>query len=218
MKKFLSVAFVCVFFAYLLSACVSPGNVPDEGNTFVPSGKSELLPGDPKQQALVIGNGKYEQNPLTTTVNDATDMARVLNQQGFTVTVRTNLTHSEMADAVRQFKKRLFANQKAVGLLYFSGHGAQVDGKNYLIPVNNSAIEYDDDVEWKAVGVGKILAQMQGTNNGLNIIILDACRNNPYLSREKSDEPNGFASTAAPEGSVIAYATAPAKLRLVLWI
>jgi uncharacterized caspase-like protein len=227
MKKFLSVAFVCVVFAYLLSACVTEppengqndGNTveknlrngQDEGNTVMPSEKHQFFPGDPKQQALVIGNGKYEQNPLTTTVNDATDMANVLHKQGFTVTIKTNLIRSEMEVAIRQFKKRLYANQKAVGLFYFSGHGAQVDGTNYLIPINNTAIVYDDDVEWKAVDVDKILAQMQDNNNGLNIIILDACRDNPYISRDKSKYPNGFATTTAPEGSIIAYATAPGK-------
>jgi len=171
--------------------------------------------GEPMQQALVIGNAEYKENPLTNPVNDAIDMANALKEQGFTVSLNTNLTRSQMEKAIREFKNRLFAQKKSVGLFYFSGHGAQVDGKNYLMPVNNDEIEFDDDVPWKAVEVAKVLAQMQDTNNGLNIMILDACRNNPYPSRIKG-EGKGLASIIPPEGVIIGYATKPGHIALEL--
>jgi len=197
MKKLLSIVLVCFFSAYLLSACTPP---------------TKVFPGDPKQQALVIGNAQYQKNSLTNPVNDATDMANSLKKQGFTVSLNTNLTRSQMEKAIREFKKRLFAHKKSVGLFYFSGHGAQVDGKNYLIPVNNDEIEFDDDMPWKAVQVDKVLAQMQqDTNNGLNIIILDACRDNPYPSRIKGDGKDGLAPIRLPDEVIIGYATAPGR-------
>jgi uncharacterized caspase-like protein len=198
MKKLLSIVLVCFFSAYLLSACTT--TIIDD------------IPGDPKQQALVIGNADYQKNPLTNPVNDAADMAKSLIKQGFSVALRTNLDRKKMADAIREFKKRLFAHKKSVGLFYFSGHGAQVEGKNYLMPVNNDKIKFDDEVPWRAVEVDKILAQMQGTNNGLNIMILDACRNNPYPSRPpKGDGKDGLAPITPPEGVIIGYATAPGR-------
>jgi len=177
----------------------------------------KILPGDLMQQALVIGNAQYQKNSLTNPVNDATDMANALNKEhGFTVELRTNLIRSEMVDAIREFKNRLFAHKNSVGLFYFSGHGTQVDGKNYLIPINNSEIEYDDDVLEKAVPVDDyVLAQMQGTNNDLNIIILDACRDNPYSSSfTRKGGKDGLASIAPPQEVIIGYATGPGNIAL----
>jgi len=198
MNKLLSIVLVSLFSVCLLSACTTT--------------PTQVFHGDPMQQALVIGNTQYQRNSLTNPVNDATDMANALKKQGFTVYLKNDLTRRQMEKAIRKFKKRLFVHEKSVGLFYFSGHGAQVEGKSYLIPVNNDEIEFDDDVQWKAVSVDKVLDQMQGTNNGLNIIILDACRNNPYLSRPtRGDGNDGLASIAPPEGVIIGYATAPGR-------
>jgi len=210
MKKLLSIVLVCFFSAYLLSACIPPPCLLSVCGPPPP-------PADPKQQALLIGNAEYKENELMNPVNDVNDMANVLIEQGFTVVIRTNLDHKQMEDAIREFKNRLFAHKKSVGLFYFSGHGAQVEGKSYLIPVNNDEIEFDDDVPWKAVQVDKVLAQMQDTNNGLNIMILDACRDKPYPSRPtKGGGKDGLASIIAPEGVIIGYATKPGHIALEL--
>jgi len=206
MKKLFSIVLVCFFSAYLLSACIPPCLL----SACIPP-PPPPPPADPKQQALVIGNAEYKENELTNPVNDAKDMAKSLTKQGVNVVLHTNFDRKKMEDAIREFKNRLFAHEKSVGLFYFSGHGAQVDGKNYLIPINNDEIKFDDDVLDKAVDVDKVIAQMkQGTNDGLNIIILDACRNNPYPSRPtKGDGKDGLASIPPAEGVIIGYATAP---------
>ena len=215
MKKLFSIVLVCFFSAYLLSACIPPCLL----SACIPP-PPPPPPADPKQQALVIGNAEYKENELTNPVNDAKDMAKSLTKQGVNVVLHTNFDRKKMEDAIREFKNRLFAHEKSVGLFYFSGHGAQVDGKNYLIPINNDEIKSDDDVPWKAVQVEKVLAQMQGTNNGLNIIILDACRNKPYelyniiqLSSKNSYRKDGLglAPITPPEGVIIGYATAPGR-------
>ena len=213
MNKLLSIVVVSLFSAYLLSACTNKQSpITSMANISEKSVDNKLLVGEPMQQALVIGNAQYQENSLTNPVNDAIDMANALNAQGFTVALQTNLDRIQIEKAIREFKKRLFANEKSIGLFYFSGHGAQVDGKSYLIPVNNDEIEFNDDVQWKAVQVDKVLAQMQGTKNGLNIIILDACRDNPYpLRPTKGDGNDGLASIAPPEGVFIGYATAPGR-------
>jgi len=177
--------------------------------------KSELIRKNSMQQALVIGNADYRKNALKNPGNDAICMAKALNKQGFNVAFYTNLGRAQMDNAIREFKRRLFAHEKSVGLFYFSGHGAQVDGKSYLIPVNNDDIKTERDVEWEAVSVDKILAQMQSSNNGLQIIILDACRNNPYPSYvTKGGGKDGLANFTPPKGVIIGYATAPGEIAL----
>jgi uncharacterized caspase-like protein len=212
MNKLLSIVVVSLFSVYLLSACSGPPKQPDNK----PPGQPEFVP-DPMQQALVIGNAQYPRKALTNPANDATDMADALKKQGFTVALHTDLNRIQMESAIRDFKKRLFAHQGSVGLFYFSGHGAQLDNKSYLIPVNNDEIKTERDVEWEAVSVDKILAQMQGRNNGLQIIILDACRNNPYPSYViKGGGKDGLADFTPPKGVIIGYATGPGEVALDL--
>ncbi len=157
--------------------------------------------------ALVIGNSNYRVNPLSNPVNDARDMAKVLRELGFDVTLEVDADQMTMESAIDAFGDKLRKSAKAVGLFYFSGHGAQYAGTNYLIPINSiRKISAAAHLRYKAVPAGYVLGVMP--ENGLNIVILDACRNNPFKGFSKS-LGQGLARMAGAEGSLIAYATAP---------
>lgn len=113
-----------------------------------------------------------------------------------------------MEDAVRNFGKKL--RKGGVGLFYYAGHGIQVNGKNYLIPID-AKIESESDVKYESVDAGRILGKMEDAENDVNIVILDACRNNPFSRGFRSNE-QGLAQIDAPKGSLIAYATAPGSI------
>jgi hypothetical protein len=156
--------------------------------------------------ALVIGNSDYTTGPLKNPVNDAYAMALTLERLGFDVLIRVDVkTKDEMKRVIREFGFKL--KQGGTGLFYFAGHGLQVKGFNYLIPVR-AEIYSEEEVEYEGVDVGFVLAQMESAQNQMNIVILDACRNNPY-ARSYRSTTSGLASINAPTGSVIAYATAP---------
>ena len=158
-----------------------------------------------RKVALVIGNGGYETSPLKNPVNDARDMSAALKGFGFEVIHKENATKKEMLDALSQFSGKL--SGATAGLIFFAGHGMQVDGRNYLIPVN-SRVESESDVEFEAVNAGRMLAKMEDARCETNIIILDACRNNPF-ARSFRSSGQGLAKMDAPLGSIIAYSTAP---------
>ena len=153
--------------------------------------------------ALVIGNGAYQSTPLRNPVNDAGDMANVLFESGFKVILKINASQREMETAMRAFGKAL--RKGGIGLFYYAGHGLQLNGTNYLIPVD-AQIETESDVKYEAVDAGRILGKMEDAGNNLNIVILDACRNNP-LKRSFRDSSKGLAYMDAPDGTLIAYAT-----------
>ena len=127
--------------------------------------------------ALVIGNSAYSSGPLKNPVNDATDMAAMLKNLGFSVTLKKEATLQEMDEAIEAFGNSL--KRGGVGLFYYAGHGVQVNGTNYLLPIG-AKINKETDVKYQAVDANKILDEMANANNGLNIIILDACRDNPF--------------------------------------
>ena len=154
--------------------------------------------------ALVIGNAGYRTMPLTNPVNDARAVADALDKLGFKVIRVENATQQQMFEAVREFGDALGGG---VGLFYFAGHGVQVKGHNYLIPVD-AAIEREDEVAFKAFDVGQVLAKLEAAKNPLNIVILDACRNNPFARGSRS-AATGLAQMDAPTGSIVAFATAP---------
>ncbi len=162
--------------------------------------------GDEKRLALIIGNSDYDITPLKNPVNDANDMAETLKLLDFEVTLKLDLDAPGMSRAVDDFKKKL-SQQKSIGFFYYAGHGVQIDGTNYLIPVN-SDIGDEVDVQYKSTPAGSVLAKMQSVNQGLNIIVLDACRNNPFPSTVRSAS-RGLARKNAPDGSIIIYSTAP---------
>ncbi len=158
--------------------------------------------------ALVIGNSAYgaEISSLPNPVNDATDIATTLQPLGFEVTLVLNATRQQMEDALAAFRRQL--RPGGVGLFYFAGHGAQVEGTNYLIPIGAN-VGQAVTAKAESVSAEQVLASMTAAGTALNILIMDACRNNPFLSRWPVREPRGLAPMQAARGSLIAYATAP---------
>lgn len=158
--------------------------------------------------ALVIGNSGYKSNPLKNPVNDAGDIADALQEVGFNVMLKINVDHRTMKKAIRRFGKKLRSG--GVGLFYYAGHGLQVGGANFLIPIG-ADIEDEADIEFEAVDAARVLAQMENAGNKLNIIILDACRDNPFARSFRSGS-RGLAKMDAPTGSILAYATSPGSV------
>jgi hypothetical protein len=158
--------------------------------------------------ALVIGNSAYHTAPLKNPQNDAEDMAATLKKLNFKVILKKNADQRTMEDTIRYFGRQL--RNGGVGLFYFAGHGVQVGGRNYLLPVD-AQIESESDVKYEAVDAGRVLGKMEDAENQLNIVILDACRNNPYTRAFRSDQ-SGLARMDAPTGSLVAYATAPGEV------
>ena len=158
-----------------------------------------------KRLALVIGNTSYKIRPLVNPRNDADDVSRVLKSTGFDVIDLRDASLSQMRSATRQFGEKLMSSD--VGLVYYSGHGIEVNGRNYLIPVN-ADIKHSDEVADQALDVSLILAKMDSAKKGVNILIVDACRDDPF-GRSFRSSTRGLASMDAPQGTIIAYATAP---------
>ena len=160
-----------------------------------------------RRVALVIGNASYSSVPqLMNPTNDAREVTRALQATGFEVIRLENADLRQMQDAVRSFGNRLGKND--VGLFYFSGHGVQVKGKNYLIPVREN-IKQSFEVPSGAIDADLVLATMENAKNNLNIMILDACRS-PFPGEARSLS-RGLATLDAAKGTLIAYATAPGK-------
>jgi len=155
--------------------------------------------------ALVIGNSNYANSPLKNPANDATDMANALKQYGYDVSLKINVGHRIMERSIQDFGKRL-KNSEA-GLFYYAGHGIQIQGQNYLIPIG-AEIESQGDVKFEAVDAGVVLAKMADAGKNLNIVILDASRYNPFSQSFKTEQ-KGLAGMDAPKGTLITYATEP---------
>lgn len=156
----------------------------------------------------MIGNGDYPNGRLRNPTNDARGLARVLRGLGFEVLAHENLSQRDMRRAINDFGRRL--RDGGVGLFYYAGHGLQVNGRNYLVPVD-ATIDDESEVEVEAVDVATVLGRMEAARNRLNVVILDACRDNPY-ARSFRNVSRGLASIDAPAGTVLAYATAPGRV------
>jgi formylglycine-generating enzyme required for sulfatase activity len=170
------------------------------------------LPAYAQRLALLIGNSAYQSNAsLTNPVNDAKDLAKVLRRLGFEVIHRQNLNQQKMEAVINQFGKKLRQNKKSVGLFYFSGHGVQHDGENFLIPIGASrTLSNAEQLRYKAVAAGYVLATMKAADNEANFIFLDACRNSPFKSWFKGEmAAPGLASMPTVPGALIAYAASP---------
>ncbi|BCU13437.1 tetratricopeptide repeat protein [Microcystis aeruginosa] len=158
-----------------------------------------------RRTALVIGNASYQDNPLKNSINDAEAMANALKDVGFDVILLENADLKQIENAIDTFHHQLKAG--GVGLFYYAGHGTQVDGENYLIPVNVK-LDVAEDVRYEAIPVGKVLARMEDAANQMNIVILDACRNNPFARKWRSSQ-RGLAPIQSARGALIAFATEP---------
>lgn len=160
--------------------------------------------------ALVIGNARYSGSPLKNPVNDARAMARSLRELGFDVIEKIDAGQKDINRAITQFRQKITSD--SVALFYYAGHGMQVRGNNYLIPVDAN-ISTEATIGTEAVNMDTVLQQLNEAGSRVNIVILDACRNNPYERRFRGTS-GGLASMDAPKGTLIAYATAPGKVAM----
>jgi len=162
-----------------------------------------------KRRALVIGNARYaKEDTLKNPVNDARAIAAELTRTGFETTLATDATRAEMAARIREYGDAL-AREKAVGMFYFAGHGIQLSWRNYLVPVD-AAMQTMDDVPKAAVDLAGLLEALKRAGNPANVVILDACRNNPF--QRNFIVPAGLSQVDAPPASLLAYATAPGNV------
>ena len=158
--------------------------------------------------ALVIGNSAYKDAPLRNPVNDVRAVAKTLRELGFTVLAHENTSKRTMELAVLEFGRQLTGG--GVGFFYYAGHGLQVRGRNYLVPVD-AEIDSEATTRVAAVDVDLLLEQMAEAKNRVNVVILDACRNNPFERRLRGAS-RGLAPVDAARGTMIAYATAPGSV------
>ncbi|OQY58254.1 MAG: hypothetical protein B6245_12860 [Desulfobacteraceae bacterium 4572_88] len=163
-----------------------------------------------KRLALIIGNSNYAHGgSLKNPVNDARAVKTSLEGIGFDVMVYEDAEQKAMKRTIDNFGEKL--KDYPIGLFFYAGHGVQVKGSNYLIPTD-ARLRSENDTEYDCVNVGRVLAKMESASSKTNIIILDACRDNPFeRSWRRSAAGKGLAFMNAPAGSLIAYATAPEK-------
>ena len=164
--------------------------------------------------ALVIGNQRYTgDKPLPNAISDASLMSQTLNKLGFTVTQRTDLKREEMVAAVNDFAARI--PEGATALVYYAGHGMQIGGSSFLNPVD-MAITSEQHTPLRAYPLKTLLESLSKTKSAVNIVVLDACRNNPFRVQEsiryRSFGNLGLSRVEAPRGTLIAYSTMPGQL------
>ncbi len=154
--------------------------------------------------ALVLGNNGYAHQELVNPIKDAKGMARVLTDLGFQVDLVLDANWKQMGEAINRFMIRLQSG--SVGLFFYAGHGIQIDGENYLIPVDFVPTD-EVDAKFTTYPASRVVERMEGKNTRVNIIILDACRNNPFRSFRSSSR--GLAIMSSGKGTFIAFATSP---------
>jgi hypothetical protein len=168
-----------------------------------------------KRVALVIGNSAYQSVPrLNNPKNDAILVADTLQRLGFTLVgggAQVELDKASFDQAVQRFGSQLIGAD--VALFYYAGHGLQVRGTNYLVPITANPAR-ETDVDFQMVDIALVLRQMEGAGTKLNIVILDACRNNPFGGRGLRASDGGLAQMRAPEGTLLSYATQPGNVAL----
>jgi uncharacterized caspase-like protein len=164
-----------------------------------------------RRLALVIGNGGYTVGPLDNPANDAALMAETLRLAGFEVTHHVDLGYRDMQRAVVQFGRDLRGSgNDTVGMVYYAGHAIQSDGENYLIPVD-ADIQDELDLRIATLDVSTLMTSLDKAGNRLNMVILDACRNNPFKSVSRSGS-RGLAKIDAASGTLLAFSTAPGRV------
>jgi uncharacterized caspase-like protein len=159
--------------------------------------------------ALVIGNGNYDTSKLLNPTNDATDMAQVLKELGFEVILLTDGSRRQMEEAINLLNANL--RRGGVGLFYYAGNGVQISGENYLIPIG-AKIGRESDVAYEAVPLGKVLGAMEDAGNPTNLLLIDACRDNPFQNLRSSSR--GLAGLTGGKGTLISYSTSPGGLAM----
>src|SRR5689334_19647740 len=174
-----------------------------------PEGTSaSLLRGPEQRVALVIGNAHYKNAPeLANPDNDAQAMAQFLNKAGFEVTSAIDLTQNDMIRVVQDFSSKVAARgPNSVAMVYYAGHGVQLAGENYLVPVDAN-VSTPNDLTSNSLRLVDLMATLESIPSRLRIVLLDACRNNPFPG--VNDAGRGLAIVDAPNGSIVGYSTAP---------
>jgi Caspase domain len=160
--------------------------------------------------ALIIGNSNYQRADLrlANPANDAAAMAKALKAAGFDTVVQLNASRTDFYKALNQFSDKISRDPHAIGLFYYAGHAVQADGINWLIPVDANIVS-QADLEPNAFDAARVMKSMSAAQNEMNIVILDACRNNPLPKTRGMDR--GLARIEAPSGTFIAFAAAPGQ-------
>jgi len=161
-----------------------------------------------RRVALVVGNAKYETSPLTNPTNDSADIAAKLKSYGFDVVYRENLKMRQIGSMLREFKTKLAPG--ATALVFYAGHGLQVRGENYF-PTVDADIQSEEDIQNQSIGLKQVMDILEEAKTRTNIVLLDACRNNPF-GRKTRSLSRGLASVNAPSGTLIAYSTRPGSV------
>ncbi len=182
------------------------GAAQDAETPAAPATPEMVAMGQEQRLALVIGNSAYKTSPLINPINDARAMAIKLQQLGFTVIKRENASLEEMMSAVREFGNQL--KNGGVGLFYYAGHGIQAKGVNYLVPVDAN-IAREDELATRAYNANEVLEKMDTAKNRINLVVLDACRDNPFARSFRSGSRGLAGMDSTPKGTLVAYATSP---------
>src|SRR5260370_6790503 len=166
------------------------------------------LSGPEQRIALVIGNSNYQNVArLPNPANDAKAVAELLNTAGFEVISATDLNHNQMIEVMQDFSAKIAGRgQNTVAMVYYAGHGVQLAGENYLVPVD-AKISSEPDLIDGSVRLVDVMATLEAIPSRVRIVVLDACRNNPFPS--VVDAGRGLAIVDAPNGSIVGYSTAP---------
>jgi hypothetical protein len=176
-------------------------------NADIRNGMQTPPPAD-QRVALVIGNSNYQTAPkLANPGNDAHSMSQLLNSAGFEVTQATDLTRKDMVRVVQDFTAKIAERGPGtVAMIYYAGHGVQVEGENYLLPVD-AKISSSYDLDGNSLRLVDLMGTLDSISSRMRIVVLDACRNNPFP--EVNDKGRGLAIVDAPNGSIVGYSTAP---------
>ncbi|MES2933770.1 MAG: caspase family protein [Pseudomonadota bacterium] len=193
---------------------------------FAASAANDAGSGD-LRTALVIGNGAYRQAALKNPARDADAVALALKGMGFVVIQRENATLREMLESLREFSNK--ASKSRVRLVFYAGHGVQIKGRNYLMPID-AEVQSEEDVTQQGIDISEVLERLAVVKGGVNLVILDACRNNPFVlaSAQVADARGvrtrglnnpttnavGLAQVQAPSGTMVAFSTAPGSVSI----
>lgn len=184
-----------------------------------PGWSQSPVPRGADKVALVIGNNSYPQAGLRNAVNDAKAVATTLRDLGFEVSYRENLALAPMLDAMREFLLQAAGSQ--VRVFYYAGHGAQWKGRNYLVPVD-AFFRNEDEVATRAANASELVERLGQSRSGVNVVILDACRNSAFPVGTRTRGPGGnarslapgLAQVVAPRGTLVSFSTAPGAVAL----
>jgi uncharacterized caspase-like protein len=178
--------------------------------SFRPGGAAVAGAPDPSRLALVIGNSSYGAAPLSNPANDARSIGTLLSQAGFTVESHLDATHNGMMAAIERFGAAVKRTETRQVVFYYAGHGAQLDWRNYLLPVD-ALVEKPEHIRQRCIDLGLLLGQFRAAKDKTFIVILDACRNNPFGNTYRPEQ-KGLSQFDAPVGSLLAYATSPGNV------